>query len=236
MVAWLLFYSGLFLLIGLAAALFLQKRLSVTVQRDRVTAIIWFAAAIWGAFSLHITLRLQLPIQLAYMRLVGTRLTSSLSGYITYFPVALISGLVQELLKALPFALLFLFRYRRSGLAQFFAAAGLGFGVWEAIWLAALPLAQYGGWYAPAVFERTYAIIFHIAATFITGYGFAAYRPLRYYLAAALLHGAINFGAVLHSGRILGLWQTEMWGLAWALATLLIAWVLGRKLPYTKEA
>ncbi len=138
-------------------------------------------------------------------------------------PQILLSGLVQEGSKLVP-VVVYWWRKGRNidpklGLA-IGAVAGLGFGVFEAVWVHNTIFAsgwsweavQTGGLMALAGFwERFFAVAFHIAASALAGYGLAKGWGWQFYLLAAFLHGFLNYSVVLlQSGLITGI-QIEIY-------------------------
>lgn len=173
---------------------------------------------------------LALPIQTT-MQTYANNLFASLGASIwsTGAVVVLISGLVQEGLKMLAvwlnrFIMREAIRWLPLGLV-----VGLGFGVWEAWRLVALPLGENGIWFPLAIMERFSAIGLHIGLSFIVAYGLSKGRPWRYFLLAAIWHGAVNYLVVLYQGRLIGLWPTEIGSFIMAFAALVFAsWLFRR--------
>lgn len=157
-------------------------------------------------------------------------------------PSVLISGLVQEGAKLVPTVLYWLANHRkldlRTGLIAG-ALAGAGFGVFEAVWVHNSTFAagftwqtvQAHGFIALLGFvERFFAVGFHIAVSALAGYGLARGWGWRFYLIAAFLHGATNYGVVLMQKRLLGTTAVEIYIGAFAVATTAIALLLRWKL------
>jgi len=128
-------------------------------------------------------------------------------------PSVLVSGLVQEGSKLVP-VVIYWWRKGRSidpkmGLA-IGAVAGLGFGVFEAVWVHNLIFASGWSWGAvqssgvvalAGFWERFFAVAFHIAASALAGYGLAKGWGWQFYLIASGLHALLNYSAVLfHAG------------------------------------
>ncbi len=124
-------------------------------------------------------------------------------------PQILYSGLVQEGSKLVP-VVIYWWRKGRNidpklGLA-IGAVAGLGFGVFEAVWAHnnifaagwSWETVQASGLMALAGFwERFFAVAFHVAASALAGYGLARGWGWQFYLLAAFLHGLLNYSVVL---------------------------------------
>jgi len=132
-------------------------------------------------------------------------------------PQVLFSGLVQEGSKLVP-VVVYWWRQGRSidpklGLA-IGAVAGLGFGVFEAVWVHNTIFAFGWSWEAVQAsgvlaltpfWERFFAVAFHIAATALAGYGLAKGWGWQFYLIASFLHILLNYSVVLLT---LGLFTT----------------------------
>jgi hypothetical protein len=54
-----------------------------------------------------------------------------------------------------------------------------------------------------AFFERFVAVPFHVGAAALSGYGYATGRPWRFWLVAAMLHAAVNYGVLLRQAGII---------------------------------
>ena len=131
-------------------------------------------------------------------------------------PTIVLSGLVQEGSKLVPVVFYWWRKGRKidpkTGLI-IGAVAGLGFGVFEAVWVHNSVFAagwtwsavQVGGVVALAVFwERLFAVGFHIAASALAGYGLAKGWGWQFYLIASGLHALLNYGIVLLSFGLFG--------------------------------
>ena len=157
-------------------------------------------------------------------------------------PAVLLSGLVQEGSKLVP-VVTYWWRKGRNidpklGLA-IGAVAGLGFGVFEAVWVHNTIFAsgwsweavQTGGVVALAPFwERFFTVAFHTAVSALAGYGLAKGWGWQFYLLASFLHAFINYSVVLlQSGLITGI-QMEIFAAVWAmLVTGGALWLRWRK-------
>ncbi len=124
-------------------------------------------------------------------------------------PAILLSGLVQEGSKLVPVAFYWWRKGRsitpRMGLL-IGAVAGLGFGVFEAVWVHNLAFAtgwnwslvEVGGFMGLSTFwERLILVGFHIAASALAGYGLAKGWGWQFYLIASGLHALVNYGVYL---------------------------------------
>ena len=159
-------------------------------------------------------------------------------------PSIAVSGLVQESVKALvAFLALRLLRAGhepRAGLALG-AAAGAGYGGFEAFWVFNQIFASGMTWgtvqlYGPAALlgfiERLFAVPFHIAVAALAGYGLATRRPWRFLLLASGLHAATNYGIILNQAGLLDALSVEVWVAAFALASMAGAlWLRRRTKP-----
>jgi len=124
-------------------------------------------------------------------------------------PAILLSGLVQEGSKLVP-VVIYWWRKGKNidpklGLA-IGAVAGLGLGVFEAVWVHNLIFASGWSWGAvqsvgvvelAGFWERFFAVAFHIAASALAGYGLAKGWGWQFYLIASGLHALLNYSAVL---------------------------------------
>jgi len=144
-------------------------------------------------------------------------------------PSVLLSGLVQEGSKLVP-VVVYWWRKGRNidpklGLA-IGAVAGVGFGVFEAVWVHNTMFAagwnweavQTGGLVALAPFwERFFTVAAHTAFSALAGWGLAKGWGWQFYLLASFLHGFLNYSVVaLQSGLITGT-QLEIFAAVWAV-------------------
>jgi RsiW-degrading membrane proteinase PrsW (M82 family) len=191
--------------------------------------LVFIAAAFltWAAVSF-----IQLPLQVwtkDAMVYWWNPQTLSTAKFIllSYIPIVLIAGIVQEAAKIAP---VFFFRQRSKtdftpqlGLIAG-AVAGAGFGIFEAIWKLNLILPVIGfasslsnstlrvltaaGFsyrnysllgFSPLMgtFGSFYSIVFHISVTALVGHGLAKRRGWQFYLLAVILNALINYGAFL---------------------------------------
>ena len=175
---------------------------------------------------------IQLPLQILVGQALGYFLSQEVIMrwlLLASIPQILLSGLVQEGSKLVP-VVTYWWRKDRSidpklGLA-IGAVAGLGFGVFEAVWAHNTIFAsgwsweavQTGGLVALAGFwERFFTVAFHIAASALAGYGLAKGWGWQFYLLASFLHAFMNYSVVvLQSGLITGI-QLEIFAAVWAM-------------------
>jgi RsiW-degrading membrane proteinase PrsW (M82 family) len=151
-------------------------------------------------------------------------------------PLILLGGLVQEGSKLVPVVVY----WRRSsknidpklGLA-IGAVAGAGFGIFETQWALNGVFAsgwtwaavQTGGFWALAPFwERFFFIAAHIAFSALAGYGLAKGWGWQFYLIVSVLHGLLNYGAILWQAAVLTDVHAEIY--IAVLAALVTAWAL----------
>ena len=155
-------------------------------------------------------------------------------------PQILLSGLVQEGSKLVPVVVY----WWRSGKnidpklgLSIGAVAGLGYGVFEAVWVHNTIFAagwtwgtvQAGGYMALAGFwERFFTVAFHISATALAGWGLAKGWGWQFYLLAAFLHGLLNYSVLLLQSGQITMTQVEIlvatWGVLVATGVLWLRW------------
>ena len=181
---------------------------------------------------------------------------------LSYIPIVLIAGIVQEAAKIAP---VFFFRQRNKdeftpqlGLIAG-AVAGAGFGIFEAIWKLNLILPTIGIFnsystilssvgfkslqiillgFTPimGIFGSIYSVVFHIAASALVGYGLAKHRGWQFYLLAVLLNDLINFGAFLAYLRRISMIEGIIWvSVPLVLVTVFALWLRWHK-PRVKPA
>jgi RsiW-degrading membrane proteinase PrsW (M82 family) len=151
-------------------------------------------------------------------------------------PQILLGGLVQEGSKMVP-VVGYWWRSGKTidpklGLA-IGALAGAGFGIFEAQWALNAIFArgvtweavQSGGFMALLGFwERFFAVAAHIAFSALAGYGLAKGWGWQFYLIASVLHGLLNYSAVLWQAGLLTTVHAEIY--IAVLAVLVMAWAL----------
>lgn len=182
-----------------------------------------------GALGLLLTLTIQTPAQ-RWVNSWGNSLGWSV--WVLGGLLVLLTGVIQEGLKALGMALGKFtgdqdLSWRSVGLA-----VGLGFGVWEAWQLVAWPLGTSGLLSAVAVLERFSAIGLHLGAAALTAYGFSTRRPVRFAILAALIHAIGNFSVLLYQQWVINFWTTEAYIFIVGLASL---WLARRMLKTVRE-
>jgi len=157
-------------------------------------------------------------------------------------PGILLSGLVQEGSKLVP-VVVYWWRKGRNidpklGLA-IGAVAGLGLGVFEAVWVHNITFTtgwsweavQTGGLVALAPFwERFFVVAFHIAASALAGWGLAKGWGWQFYLLASFTHTFINYSVALLVSGVMTTVQVEIFVAVWAaLVTAVVLWLRWRK-------
>ena len=151
-------------------------------------------------------------------------------------PSILLSGLVQEGSKLVPVVVY----WRRSdknidpklGLA-IGAVAGAGFAIFEAQYVHNFIFAYGWTWAAVQAYgfvallgfwERFFTVAAHIAFSALAGYGLAKGWGWQFYLIASVLHGLLNYSAVLLQAGLFTAVQAEIY--IAVLAVLVTAWAL----------
>jgi len=157
-------------------------------------------------------------------------------------PAILLTGLVQEGSKLVP-VVVYWWRKGRSidpklGLA-IGAVAGLGFGVFEAVWAHNTIFAagwtweavQTGGLVALAPFwERFFTVAFHTAASALAGWGLARGWGWQFYLLASILHAFLNYSVLFLQSGVLTIVQVEIFiAIVATLVTAGALWMRWRK-------
>ena len=164
-------------------------------------------------------------------------------------PQILFSGLVQEGSKLVP-VVIYWWRKGRSidpklGLA-IGAVSGLGFGIFEAVWVHNTVFAsgwswaavQTGGLVALAPFwERFFAVAFHIASCALAGWGLAKGWGWQFYLIASFLHALLNYSVVLLTLKIFTVVPLEIYvAVVAVLVTAGALWLRWRKTAELAES
>lgn len=187
--------------------------------------IYYLSAISLGALAFILTEPIQRPLQ----RFLNTWASEQeLSIWVLGLFLTLMTGLVQEALKL---AAAWLSRLSGDAIPWMTSclAVGIGFGVWEAWRVVALPLGMVAIWSPYAVIERFSVIGLHIALSAIIAYGIERRQPVRYFLLAALWHGGVNYIAILYQQWLLTLWQLEALIFVFSLAALAVGgWMYRR--------
>lgn len=210
----------------------------------------WAVLAGSALLSLVAVTFVQIPLQVWAGQLLGY--FWSQEAIMRWLPLAgvpqvLLSGLVQEGSKLVP-VVVYWWRKGRNidpklGLA-IGAVAGLGFGVFEAVWIHNTIFAagwtweavQTGGLLALAGFwERFFTVAFHIASSAIAGWGLAKGWGWQFYLLASFTHAFINYSAVLLALGVMTNVQIEVFVAVWAMiVTAGALWLRWRKTTLTQ--
>ena len=145
--------------------------------------MLWVVAAVSAILTWSAIAFVQIPLQNWYVDVVNHFWGSAdISSWFLYlaFPLVLLSGLVQEAAKLVP-TLFCWWRSKRTLTPKMGlligAVSGAGFGVFEAIWVRNQIFVNGVSWsvidnYALGLWERIFAVAFHIAASALT----AGYR------------------------------------------------------------
>ena len=205
----------------------------------------WAILAVSAILALVAVVFVQVPLQV----LTGQALNNFWSQEVLMrwlllagIPQILYSGLVQEGAKLVP-VVVYWWRKGRNidpkvGLT-IGAVAGLGFGVFEAVWVHNTVFAA--GWTWEAVqtiglvalapfWERFFTVALHIAMSALAGYGLAKGWGWQFYLLAAFLHAFANYIAVLFQSGLVTIIQVEIFAAVWAmLVTGGALWLRWRK-------
>jgi len=213
-------------------------------------AFLWGVAVVSAVLTLLAIVFVQMPLQaLTGQLLARTFDTATITTwlYILGLPQILLSGFVQEAAKMVPVVYVWQKSDRyldpKVGLIVG-AAAGLGFGMFEAIW--SLNQVFAGGWTWAAVqsggfsgllpvWERFFAIGGHVAFSALAGYGLSRERGWLFYVIAAGLHSLMNYTVVLLQAQLISVTTLEL--LAAGVAVGATAWALfirhtGEKAPW----
>jgi hypothetical protein len=187
---------------------------------------------------------IQVPLQnligFSLVRLIGEKTYIDLILF-TGIPTVLISGLVQEGAKLAPPVFYWLFQGKninaKVGLT-IGAMAGAGVGIFEAQWINNMILASgwnfgltqtYGVLALAGFWERFFTVGFHISIGALTGWGLAKGWGWQYYLFASLIHGILNYAAILaQTGKFSSI-STEIYISVVALAVFGCAFWLRRR-------
>ncbi|MFC1900595.1 YhfC family glutamic-type intramembrane protease [Chloroflexota bacterium] len=206
----------------------------------------WCILAAGAFFSWIAVAFVQLPFQLW----IGQLLNAIWNQEILYswllligIPQILLSGLVQEGSKLVP-VVIYWWKHDKSispktGLF-IGAVAGLGLGVFEAVWAHnqilssgfTWEMVESGGLIVLAGFwERVFAVSVHIAMSALAGYGLAKGWGWQFYLLAAALHSLVNYSVILLQKGILTTIYLEIYVAVIAVAvTGFMMWLRWKRL------
>ncbi len=203
--------------------------------------MLWAVAAVSAILTWSAVAFVQIPLQYWYVDAIkhfwGSADISSWYLLIA-FPLVLLSGLVQEAAKLVP-TLFIWWRSKRSLTPKMGliigAVSGAGFGVFEAIWVHnqifvnGISRAVVSD-YALGLWERIFAVAFHIAASALTGWGIAKRKGWLFYVIAAFLHGIVNYSVILIQDNKMTAVQSEIYLTVIAvLTTAVMLWLRWRK-------
>jgi len=163
---------------------------------------------------------------------------------VAIIPQILYSGLVQEGAKLLP--VVFIWRRKGKNITALTglslgAAAGLGFGVFEAVWIhnsifisgwdPGSAIATTGLVYGLLPFwERFFTVAFHTASSAIAGWGLARGKGWQSYLIVSFAHAVLNYSVVFYSNGYFSQMQMSVYVAALSLLTAAAAmWLRFRK-------
>jgi len=152
---------------------------------------------------------------------------------VAIIPQILYSGLVQEGAKLVP--VVFIWKRQKKNISArtgllLGAVSGLGFGVFEAIWIhnsvfisgweLGSAVATTGIFYALLPFwERFFTVAFHTAISAIAGWGLARGKGWQFYLIASFAHALLNYSVVIYSTGRFGQLQVSIYVAALTLIT-----------------
>jgi RsiW-degrading membrane proteinase PrsW (M82 family) len=206
---------------------------------------LWAVAVFSAFFTLLTVVFIQIPLQY-YASEALEAFWEPMTLYnwllLTGIPAILVSGLVQEGAKMVPIV----FWWWRSGRnidpklgLAIGAIAGVGFGIFEAVW--AHNLSFMAGWSWDLVqnegiimlspfWDRFWVISFHIAASALVGYGLAKGKGWQFYLIASGLHALINYAVLLYRRGHMTFNQVEIYvAIVAALVAAVALWLSWRK-------
>jgi len=190
----------------------------------------------------------QVPLQAALARWAAATLATA-DQYILSIPVVFASGLVQEPAKLLAamvgMALAGTLRPAVAGpeavrrAVLFGATAGVAFGGIEAAWVLSPAVGALGsvpggitvGTFSLAVFERAFAVLFHLASAGLVVYGWSrgVRRGLLALGAMTVVHGMVNYPIVLLRFGAIGTAALEAWVAFMALSSFGVLVLLARR-------
>ncbi len=200
---------------------------------------LWGVMAVSAILTLLAIAFIQVPLQILTQQLTGMAFDQATIVKWLYFlgiPIVLLSGLVQEGAKMLP--MVFIWQRADRDISPVVgivlgAAAGAGFGIFEAMWAHNQVFAagftwasvEAGGFLAILPFwERFFTIAGHIAFSALAGYGLAKGRGWLFFLIAAGLHSLMNYSVILLQAQLISMMAVEM--LVAAVAVAATVWVL----------
>jgi len=195
----------------------------------------WLAAAIAAALFPFSIAWVQVPAQQALNAMwTGILEMQTIRQYLPLVasPSLAVASAVQESVKLLVaiMALRGLGQSRNpSAGVALGAAAGAGYGAFEAFWVFNLVFGSGWSWAAVqlggiqallAFIERFVTVPFHIGSAALAGYGFATGRPWRFWLLAVALHTVANYSTIAVQAGLIDYVSVEVWVAAVAVVTI----------------
>lgn len=199
---------------------------------------LWLALLLGAAIFPFAIAWVQVPLQMALNQFWSASLAPALiQQYLLLLslPSMVVASAVQETAKLACVGVGWaLYCGRRGALAglAFGAAAGAGFGGFEAYWALnrivgvgwSWAMVDQGGPLALLGFvERFFAVPFHVGSGALAAYGLATRQTGRFWLLVVALHTALNFAAVLLHAGVLDAVAVEVWLAVGALLTIGLA-------------
>lgn len=186
---------------------------------------LWGVMAVSGILTLLAIAFIQVPLQILTQQLTGMAFDQATIVKWLFFlgiPVILLSGFVQEGAKMLP--MVFIWQRAERYISPVVgivlgAAAGAGFGIFEAMWAHNQIFAAGFTWASveaggfPAIipfWERFFTIAGHVAFSALAGYGLAKDKGWLFFLIAAGLHSLINYTVVLLQAQLITMMTLEI--------------------------
>ncbi len=202
-------------------------------------SFLWAVAVASALLTLLAIVIIQMPLQALAGMLLGRAFEPTTIArwlYILGLPQILLSGFVQEAAKLVPIIYIWhrAERYLDAKVGLIVGAtAGLGFGIFEAMW--GLNQVFAAGWTWSTVeaagfsglipvWERFFVIGGHVAFSALAGYGLARERGRIFYLIAAGLHSLMNYTIVLLHAELISITTVEI--LVALIAVGASAWIL----------
>lgn len=186
---------------------------------------LWGVMAVAAILTLLAIAFIQVPLQILTQQLTGMAFDQATIVKWLFFlgiPIVLLSGLVQEGAKMLP--MVFIWHRADRNISPVLgivlgAAAGAGFGIFEAMWAHNQVFAagftwasvEAGGFLAILPFwERFFTIAGHIAFSALAGYGLAKDKGWLFFLIAAGLHSLMNYTVILLQAQLITMMTLEI--------------------------
>ncbi len=186
---------------------------------------LWSVMAVSAIVTLLAVAFIQVPLQILTQQLIGMAFDQATIVKWLFFlglPIVLLSGLVQEGAKMLP--MVFIWQRADRNISPVVgivlgAAAGAGFGIFEAMWAHNQVFAagftwasvKAGGFTVIMPFwERFFTIAGHIAFSALAGYGLAKGKGWLFFLIAAGLHSLMNYSVILLQAQLITMMTLEI--------------------------